>query len=370
MTRILIVEDDPAILRGLRENLTYEAYDVVTASSGERAYQLIHERRPDLILMDVMLPGVWGDELCRRVRAEGITTPIVMLTARSDESNRVDGLDGGADDYISKPFAIREVSARIRSILRNRRGSAVEHQRLSREMRLAAEVQQRWFPVSGPTLRTLDCAGSCRPAREVGGDYYDHLMVGDGQLALVLADVAGKGMPAALLMASVHGHLRAHAPSLGADAGGILASVNGLLFAESDGARYATCFYGVYDDRTRALRYVNAGHPPALIISVAGDVRLLEATASPAGMFHEIDRATNQVHLQPGDWLIVCSDGVGEAANRQNEEFGDRRIVDVVRGHGHETAERMCAAILDTAEAFAAGAPRADDMTVLAAKLR
>jgi DNA-binding response OmpR family regulator len=119
VSRILVVEDDPAVLRGLKDNLTFESYDVLTASDAERAYRLIHDERPDLVLMDVMLPGMDGGELCRRVRAEGVTTPIVMLTAKAEESDRVLGLDLGADDYVSKPFAVRERCARLRSIHRN-----------------------------------------------------------------------------------------------------------------------------------------------------------------------------------------------------------------------------------------------------------
>jgi len=122
MTRLLVVEDDPAILRGLTDNLTFESYDVVTATDGESAYRLIHDRKPDLILLDLMLPNMSGYELCRKVRSEGLVTPIVMLTARGEESDRVLGLDLGADDYITKPFSVRELLARIRAVLR--RGQA------------------------------------------------------------------------------------------------------------------------------------------------------------------------------------------------------------------------------------------------------
>ena len=166
MSRILVVEDDPAVLRGLRDNLIFESYDVLTASNAERAYRLIHDERPDLVLMDVMLPGMWGSELCRRVRAEGVTTPIVMLTAKAEESDRVIGLDLGADDYVSKPFAVRELCARIRAILRNRRDAIGDHGSLVRELQSAADVQRTLFPRVRPALRSLDCAGVCRP---VGG---------------------------------------------------------------------------------------------------------------------------------------------------------------------------------------------------------
>ncbi len=118
MSRILIVEDDPAILRGLKDNLEYESYDVVTARDGELGYRLIQEQRPDLIVLDLMLPKMDGYELCRRIRSEGMDMPILMLTARSEEGDRVRGFDLGADDYVTKPFSVPELLARIRAILR------------------------------------------------------------------------------------------------------------------------------------------------------------------------------------------------------------------------------------------------------------
>jgi DNA-binding response OmpR family regulator len=118
MNRILIVEDDAAILRGLKDNLEYESYEVITARDGQRGYELIHENSPLLIVLDLMLPKMDGFELCRRIRQEGIETPILMLTARGEEADRVAGLDLGADDYVTKPFSVQEVLARIRALLR------------------------------------------------------------------------------------------------------------------------------------------------------------------------------------------------------------------------------------------------------------
>ena len=122
MSRILVVEDDPAILRGLADNLTFESYEVLTAGDGEAAYRLLREKKPDLLILDLMLPRMSGYELCRKARSEGITTPILMLTARGEEADRVLGLDLGADDYMTKPFSVRELLARVRAILRRGAG--------------------------------------------------------------------------------------------------------------------------------------------------------------------------------------------------------------------------------------------------------
>jgi two-component system response regulator VicR len=118
VSRILVVEDDPAILRGLADNLKFDAHDVLTAGDGETGYRLIREKNPDLVILDLMLPRMSGYEVCRKVRSDGLSTPIVMLTARGEEADRILGLDLGADDYITKPFSVRELLARVRAILR------------------------------------------------------------------------------------------------------------------------------------------------------------------------------------------------------------------------------------------------------------
>jgi DNA-binding response OmpR family regulator len=130
MHQILIVEDDPAILRGLKDNLEYESYTVFTARDGEEGYRLVHAHRPDLIVLDLMLPKMDGYELCQKIRGEGMTLPVLMLTARSEETDRVRGLDLGADDYITKPFSVPELLARIRAILRRSKPSTVMPERI------------------------------------------------------------------------------------------------------------------------------------------------------------------------------------------------------------------------------------------------
>ena len=364
MSRILIVEDDPAVLRGLRDNLVFEAYDVLTATDGERAYQLIHAERPDLVLLDLMLPGMWGSELCRRLRAEGLTTPIVMLTAKAEESDRVAGLDLGANDYVSKPFGVRELCARIRSILRHRRDAIGEHGRLVDELRSAADVQRSLLPGTRPTLRTIDCAGLCLPASAVGGDYFDYIPIGDGRLMLMLADVAGKGMPAALLMASVHGMTRARAMD-DARPERLVQRLNGLLHDRGERPSYATLFCAVYDDDTRRLEYVNAGHPPPLVIGGA-QLRALDATCPPVGLFERIDTTPVTIELHDAERLMMYTDGVTEATSASGEEFGRHRLARLLEDLGPADAPRLCTAVVDAVIAHQAGVKQRDDVTLLA----
>ena len=373
MNRILVVEDDAAVLRGLKDNLAFESYDVLTASDAEGAYHLIHDKRPDLVLMDVMLPGMWGSELCRRLRAEGVTTPIVLLSARADETDRVLGLDVGADDYVSKPFGVRELSARIRSILRNRREVVADYGRLAHELQSAADVQRALFPRTLPALRTLDCCGLCQPASAVGGDYFDYIPIDSGRVALVLADVAGKGMPAALLMASLHGIIRAQAASMATELDRLVAAINTVLHADASRCSYATLFYAVYDDRIRILEFVNAGHPAALIVrrtTASGpSVIPLHATCPPVGLFATIEPAPSRIQLEFGDSLVVYSDGVVEAVNTTGDEFGREGLIDLIIRLARGSSQMLCESVLAALLRHQAGARQHDDITVLAARI-
>jgi hypothetical protein len=170
-----------------------------------------------------------------------------MLSSRSQEGDRVTGLDLGANDYVSKPFSLRELLARVRALLRSEREHRQEEAHLGDELEMAAQVQRNLFPRVRPEAAGLDYAGICRPARGVSGDYYDFIALGEGRLGLLLADVSGKGMSAALLGASLHAAVRANAVGAGDCCGEVLAKANALLFETTTAERYATVFYGVYD---------------------------------------------------------------------------------------------------------------------------
>jgi serine phosphatase RsbU (regulator of sigma subunit) len=302
MSRILIVEDDPAILCGLRDNLEFESYQVLTATDGEAGYRSLCEHSPDLVILDLMLPKLSGYDLCRRVRGEGFNAPILMLSARSQEGDRVLGLDLGANDYVSKPFSLPELLARVRALLRHEWEHHQDEARLTSELKMAEKVQQELFPKVLPKAPGLDYAGICKPARGVSGDYYDFLALGGRKLGLLLADVSGKGMSAALLGASLHAAVRANAPAAGVCCGEVLAKANALLFETTTAERYATVFYGAYDPVSRMLTYANAGHCPPILIRQGTCIRLDSITA-PAGMLPVMPALQNSIELMPGDWL-------------------------------------------------------------------
>jgi sigma-B regulation protein RsbU (phosphoserine phosphatase) len=368
MSRILIVEDDPAILCGLRDNLEFESHQVLTATDGEAGYRSLCEHSPDLVILDLMLPKLSGYDLCRRVRGEGFNAPILMLSARSQEGDRVLGLDLGANDYVSKPFSLRELLARVRALLRHEREHHQDEERLNCELKMAEKVQQELFPKVLPKVPGLDYAGICRPARGVSGDYYDFLALGEGKLGLLLADVSGKGMSAALLGASLHAAVRANAPAMGVRCGEVLSKANALLFDTTTAERYATVFYGVYDPASRMLTYANAGHCPPLLVRQGTCIRLDSITA-PAGLLPVMPTLESKIELASGDWLLIFSDGIPEAASEADEEFGDDGLLNALGRLGNGTAAEVCEGIVNEVRHHVREQRQADDITLIAVKV-
>jgi serine phosphatase RsbU (regulator of sigma subunit) len=237
------------------------------------------------------------------------------------------------------------------------------------ELELAREVQSRLLPRTAPPLRTLDCAGDCAQARSVGGDFYDFLDLGGGQTALVLADIAGKGMAGALTMASLQAHLRAHSGQAREDLVRLLRGLNASLCESLAAGRFATLVLGCYDDTTRRLRYANCGHNPPLLLRADGRVERLAATATILGAFTTWDCAVAEVLLDPGDTLLLYSDGITEATDGGGEEFGEARLLEAVRRHRADGAPALIAGILAAVRGFHRG-EQADDMTLVAARCR
>ncbi|HSK09785.1 MAG TPA: PP2C family protein-serine/threonine phosphatase [Vicinamibacterales bacterium] len=251
---------------------------------------------------------------------------------------------------------------------------AAEQAALRREVQIAQEVQRQLFPHERPPMRSLRYSGICRAARGVGGDFYDFLPLTGDRLGLALADIAGKGLPAALLMASLQALLRSHAPTHSTDLGLLGAELNRHLVETSDGARFASLFFGVYDDRSRELQYLNAGHLPPIIVS-GGDahsratVRRLDTGGMVLGLFAGQPYVQRSVSLQPGDRIAIFSDGVTEAADPAGEMFGEERLIEAVLRHGSLPAEELPEQVLSEVMRFVGDSPQQDDITVIAAQV-
>jgi len=369
MRRVLVAEDEPGIALGLEDTLRLEGYHVEVVTTGPNASRRAREESFDLILLDVMLPGKSGFDVCRELRASGLEAPIIFLTARTQEADRVSGLDLGANDYVTKPFSPRELMARVRGLFRFVDSSRQDRRRLVEEIEAAAQVQQRLFPSAVPDIPGLDYAGCCRSAQGVSGDYFDFFKLPSGYLALLVADVCGKGMPAALVAASLHAAVRAHAPAADRNTGALIAQVNRLLFETTSLDRFVTMVYAVYDPTCRTLTWTNAGHCSPILFSNARPVARLESLLPPAGIMADVAPLQQSLHMSDGDLVFLYSDGILEACNSNDEEFGEARLLEAVQYNAHLPAADLCAAVLVSARAFARERSPADDLTLVAAKV-
>ena len=239
--------------------------------------------------------------------------------------------------------------------------------RAARELEIAKQVQARLFPQRLPLVPTLDYAGLCIQARSVGGDYYDFLELGSGRLALVLADIAGKGIAASLLMANLQANLRSQCAVAADDPQRFLSSVNHLLFENTAENAYATLFFADFDPRSGCLRYANCGHLPGLVLRSDGTIERLDATCTVVGLFDHLPCAVLENRLDPGDILAIYSDGVTESFNANGEEFGEAGLTNALMCHRSLPAERLVAAIVEEVKQFATGT-QFDDITLIIAK--
>jgi sigma-B regulation protein RsbU (phosphoserine phosphatase) len=245
---------------------------------------------------------------------------------------------------------------------------AAQRERANREMEIAREVQERLFPQEMPDLVGASVAGHCRPALGVGGDYYDLIHLEGGRLGLAIGDVSGKGISAALLMASLRASLRGVALDNPRDFAKLMHKVNVLVYEASASNRYATFFFAAWDPKTRRLECVNAGHNPPILLR-NGQVIRLEAGGPVVGLLPFAPYTEQALTLEPGDLLLLYTDGISEAMTHDDEEWGEERMIEAARKVRNRTADEVLRAIFADADKFTAGAPQHDDMTLLILKL-
>jgi sigma-B regulation protein RsbU (phosphoserine phosphatase) len=273
---------------------------------------------------------------------------------------------------------------------------AVE-ERLRHELAIATTVQQRLFPEYPPQIDSLDLAGVCYPARGVGGDYYDFIELEDGKLGIAVADVAGKGISAALLMCSVQASLRSQAPTVNGNLTGLVSSMNHLLHVSTDASAYATFFYAQFEESTRLLTYVNAGHNPPMLVKAETNVRAhgvgLGASIAPSdlvlegdlliddvtlltkggpiiGAFLESAYEQETVQLERGDLLVAYTDGVTEARNGDDQEFGEERLRAIVNVSANVRAQELSERIVQSVREWCGDVPPHDDLTLVVMRVR
>jgi sigma-B regulation protein RsbU (phosphoserine phosphatase) len=294
---------------------------------------------------------------------------IVWQEIETDEFTRR-AIAGALDGLDARPTAQTALAHEVARLTTAMGREMAQRERLNRELEIAREVQERLFPQRLPSVQSLDYCGRCRPAREVGGDYYDFLELPEGKLGIAIGDVSGKGIGAALLMASLEASLRGQA-LVAHDLAELMNRVNSLVLDASSANRYATLFYAAYDPHSRQLSYVNAGHNPPVILrkSDAGCTVFRLETGGPVIGLLQQRYHQDSFALEPGDLMVLFTDGVSESMNARDEEWGEERLIEVAKTcHGLPALETMTR-IMAAAEAFAAGASQHDDMTLVVLRI-
>jgi serine phosphatase RsbU (regulator of sigma subunit)/catechol 2,3-dioxygenase-like lactoylglutathione lyase family enzyme len=278
---------------------------------------------------------------------------------------RFEDLDGNSFSLVSFDAVSHAVEAQRRAV-----AEKLElERRAAQELEIAKQVQARLFPQTLPASATLEYAGLCIQARQVGGDYYDFLNLGQERVGLVVGDIAGKGIAAALLMANLQANLRSQCAIALDQPQQFLQSVNRLFYENTADGAYATLFFAEYDDRVRRLRYANCGHLCALLFRKDSTLERLESTCPVLGLFREWDCAISECELFPGDTLALYTDGVTECFNDADEEFGEQRLVDAVRRRPGLTPRALLDSVLDEVQRFGSREQH-DDITLIVAQCK
>jgi serine phosphatase RsbU (regulator of sigma subunit)/catechol 2,3-dioxygenase-like lactoylglutathione lyase family enzyme len=271
--------------------------------------------------------------------------------------------DGNTFSLVSFDEVTHAVEAQRRAVSERQEAE----RRAAQELEIAQQVQSRLFPQTLPRLRTLEYAGICHQARQVGGDYYDFLDLGGERLGLVIGDISGKGIAAALLMANLQANLRSQSALALEQPQRFLCAVNQLFCQNTAGGAFATLFFAEYDDAARRLRYINCGHLSALLLRADDSLDRLSSTATILGAFKEWDCELEASQLHPGDTLVLYTDGVTEAFSPHREEFGEDRLVEALRRHRSLPPCDLLTSVVNEVRRFSPHEQH-DDITLIIAK--
>ncbi len=370
-TGSLLVVDDNEVNRDLlSRRLLREGHQVSVAVNGRQALEMIEQGAFDLVLLDVMMPELNGHEVLEHLQRTGRLRdlPVIMLSAGGELESIVQCIGLGAEDYLSKPYDPILLRARISASLEKKRlRDRVREQlrAIEQELDVAARIQQSILPRKFPVSEHLELFAEMTPARAVGGDFYDFFPIDETRFGFAVADVSGKGAPAALFMALSRAFLKATA-SEGMPAGDCLTRVNRLLQTENRTGMFVTAFYGILHLQTGTVEFANAGHNHPYLLRAGEPPTLLDhPNALVLGVRKAVEYPTHQLQLQPGDRLFLYTDGVTEAMTEDGEEFSEERLAQALAHAEHRSLQETTRLVSDAVREFAGGAPQSDDLTML-----
>jgi sigma-B regulation protein RsbU (phosphoserine phosphatase) len=391
--KILIVDDSEDLRKLLSLMLVKTGHEVAEAADGDDALKKAHEYKPDLILLDIVMPLLDGYEVCKNLKNDEHTThiPIIFLSGKTDAADKIKGLEIGGIDYITKPFNKGEVVARVQNQLKiqrltrellERNKELTEKQKLLDEDLIAAgEIQKSLLPLKSPDVKHLDIAWKFIPSYLIGGDIFNFLQLDEENVGFYMIDVSGHGVPSAMVTASVSQILQPQNSSVTKKKideypGYEIVSpreVFEILDAEyplSRFEKYFTMVYAIINVQDGNILYSNAAHPPPILLRNDGSCELFEAGGTIIGMGGILPFEEEQKSLNNGDKIIFYTDGVTEFQNHQGEFYGEERFLTILKENRDKKIEALIDAVMKSIKDFGADAEFQDDISLLGIEYR
>ena len=372
--KILVVDDEPDLerlmLQRMRRDIRAGLYKFVFAQNGLEALDRLKEQPDiDLVLSDINMPKMDGLTLIEQIPKVQPDIRSVIISAYGDMKNIRTAMNRGAFDFVTKPIDFDDLKLTISRTLQHlvEWREALESRdklvALQNELGVASKIQQSILPTRFPDRPGCRIFANMKPARNVGGDFFDIIHLADGRIGIAIADVSDKGVPAALFMMSCRTLIKGAAIGK-TDPGEVLHEVNQLLQEDNDAAMFVTVFYGVYDPESQAFQYANGGHNSPLVVHADGSSAELPLTGGIAlGLMPDLDYDNNTVTLSPGDLIVLYTDGVTEAFDEQGNQFGTRRLQEVFAGAEPTDVREATRSVFEAVEKFAGETPQSDDIT-------
>ena len=377
--KILVVDDEPdleiLVRQKFRRRIRRGEFEFTFAQNGLEALERLAENPElEMILSDINMPRLDGLSLLNALGDVNPEIRAVMVSAYGDMDNIRTAMNRGAFDFVTKPIDFEDLETTIDKTLRHSRvmrealSSQNQLHALRQELNIAHSMQLSILPTSFPSTPEYEVHGRVIPAKEVGGDFYDIYRLEDGQLGIVIADVSGKGIPAALFMMVCRTLLKGIAIGMASPAEA-LTEANALLHAENQASMFVTVFYGVFNPRSGALTFANAGHEPPVVRRLDGSTEALPFTGGvPLGIVDDMQFEERTSNIESGEFVYLFTDGVTEALNEAEEEFGNDRVHETISGVYPGPAQEAVEALVRTVVRFSGEAEQFDDLTCLVLK--
>jgi len=366
--RVLVADDQPHVLDALELLLKNHGYRTEVVTHPARVLQALESREFDVLLLDLnytrdTTAGGEGLELVSQIRLIDQNLPLVVMTAWSSVDLAVEAMQRGASDFVQKPWHNRQLLEKLETQVERCRGLRQAQRQRADELQDAREIQNHLLPQSIPQIKDYEIAAVSQPVRYVGGDFYDVVRISETQTVLCIADVAGKGLPAALLMSSLQAALRplmweTRSPRE------VCARLNRVLCEIAPVGKFVSFFYAVLDSTDNRLTYCNAGHNPPVLLRANGTAGELNAAGAVLGQFPDWVYEQSETRLQAGDALLMFTDGLVEVCNHDDEPFGEERLVRIARENRGTGAEQLKTLLMRAASEHC-GARFQDDATMI-----